>query len=138
VKRAATTEVEAGNAAMLIELPSPEKPSPPPKDPLTTFFREVRRHPSLSYPERQELLKRARAGSEEARDKLVRNQLETVAVVALAACPPFIQPADAIQEGIVVLTELITNEEVSDPFIALATELPRRLARHRSPDGSGQ
>jgi DNA-directed RNA polymerase sigma subunit (sigma70/sigma32) len=138
MKRAATTEVEAGTVARLIDRSSQEQPGPPPKDQLTTFFREVRGYPSLSHPEREELLARARAGSEEARDELVKKQLETVAVVALAACPPFIQPADAIQEGIVVLTELITDETVSDPLVALATELPTRLARYRSQDGSGR
>jgi ClpX C4-type zinc finger len=97
-------------------------------NPLSAFFEEAKRYPPLPHARREELLGQARSGDMNALNDLVRAQLEPVGLLALAVRPPSLQPVDAIQEAILLLKELITDESIPEPTLALATRLATRLA----------
>lgn len=106
----------------------------PPTHRVASYLNEVRRQPSVPESERRVLLAQSRAAEdvddrEAAVREVVTAQLEVVALIALAAAPPAVDPLNAVQEANILFVELVKDVSVEDPILALAAALPSRLRK---------
>jgi hypothetical protein len=73
------------------------------------------------------------ASSSQMRQDLLRSYvpplLEAVALIAVAAAPASMRAIDAVQEASLIFVQLVEDESVPDPLLALANTLRGRLTR---------
>lgn len=92
-------------------------------DPFQEYLQGVRALPWVEPEDVPGLLRRARVGDPEARQRLIEGHLELTALLAWNLRPVWLAPVDAVQEANLILVRLVEDPACATPGAEIAAAL---------------